>query len=216
MKVYRVTLTGKMPLLMHADNIEWADQMKAYQQLPEAKKDPKGDDRFPGFTWLGGLYHNGRNITLPSDNLMSVFKEGGVMVGAGGKKTFKSQTQSGAMVVEPHWPLLLKGKPVDVRPLLKLKTEGDFHVHQQAALDAGFVLFAKRAKIGMSKHIRVRPRFDNWSATGTLQVWDESLSLEILQLIWSSAGSFKGIGDWRPSSKSPGQYGTFEAVVEEV
>jgi hypothetical protein len=145
-----------------------------------------------------------------------VFKEGGVLVGAGGKKTFKSQTQSGAMVVEPHWPLLVNGKQVSVKPLLKLKNERDFNKHQEAAQKAGFVLFVKRAKIGMSKHVRVRARFDEWSATGTLQVWDDSLTTDVLQLIWSSAGQLKGIGDWRPSSKSPGQYGTFDVVVEEA
>jgi hypothetical protein len=29
MRHYNVTITGKTPLLMHHDNIEWADQMDA-------------------------------------------------------------------------------------------------------------------------------------------------------------------------------------------
>ena len=39
----------------------------------------------------------------------------------------------------------------------------------------GFELFAKGAKIGQSKHIRVRPRFNAWSASGTITVFDDSM-----------------------------------------
>ena len=80
----------------------------------------------------------------------------------------------------------------------------------------GFSLFVKRARIGQSKHIRVRPRFDNWAAQGELLVTDEQITENILRDILEMAGKYKGLGDWRPSSKTPGFYGTFNAEVKRV
>ena len=38
MKTYHVVLTGKSPLLMHWDNIEGADALRAWRETPEHKK----------------------------------------------------------------------------------------------------------------------------------------------------------------------------------
>lgn len=221
MERYKVTLTGKTPLIQHNDNIDWSDRMKEWDLIPENNKERvRGDDRSPAFRWLGSLYHDGAVVTVPSDNLMRTFMEGGAMMlvpGGGGKKTFKSQTQSGAMVAEPHWPLLVNGKTVDVKPLLAMAGgDDDFNAHQRLANELGFVLFVKRAKIGQSKHVRVRPRFDDWVAEGTINVWDKQLTHEVLQQIWSFSGQYKGLCDWRPGGKTPGPWGTFDAKVEKI
>ena len=41
MKTYAVEITGKTPLLMHYDNIEWADHMDARKNSPANKKGSK-------------------------------------------------------------------------------------------------------------------------------------------------------------------------------
>ena len=116
MRKYEVTLTGTTPLLMHWDNIEWADQMDAWKNDPANRKDSRaGDDRSPAWRWIGSCYHDGKHITIPSDNLMRSMMEGGAMVPVpGGKngKTFKAQTQSGMMVSESDWPVLVDRKSV--------------------------------------------------------------------------------------------------------
>lgn len=220
MRTYEVTLVGKTPLLMHADNIEWADQMEAWKNDAKNKKGSKaGDDRSPAFRWLGCLYHDGAKLTMPSDCVMRCIMEGGAMVpvpGGRGQKTFKSQTQSGVMTGEPHWTLLVNGDSVAVKPLMDLRSEASFDKHQEAAAARGFLLYLKRAKIGTSKHIRVRPRFDNWQAVGTLKVWDEQITDQVLTEILSYAGQYKGLGDWRPGGKTPGPHGMFEAKVKKV
>jgi len=219
MRSYKVTVTGKTPLLMHADNIEWADRMEKWKNDPANRKNSKaGDDRSPAFRWLGSLYHDGESVCLPNDNLMRCLMEGGAMVpvpGGRSGKTFKAQTQSGLMVGEPFWPLLVKGKPVPVAPLMALTGEPDYEKHQEAAVAAGFMLFLKRAKIGQSKHIRVRPRFDAWEARGTIDVWDDQITPEILGQILTYAGQYRGLGDWRPGSPSkPGPHGMFTATIK--
>lgn len=217
-RTYEVTLKGKTPLLMHADNIEWADSMEAWKNSPANKKGSKaGDDRSPAWRWLGSLYHDDKFIVMPSDNLSRCFMEGGAMVPVpGGKngKTFKSQSQSGMMTGEAVWPLMVNGKLVDAQTILDLKEENDFAAHKHVCEKHGFMLFVKRAKIGASKHIRVRPRFDNWACTGSIVVWDDQITEDVLRDILEYAGRYKGLGDWRPGGKTPGPHGMFEATVK--
>lgn len=217
---YRVELTGVTPLLMHSDNVAWADLMDRWKNTPENKKKSRaGDDRTPGWRWLGCLYHDGQYVSMPSDNLMRCLMEGGSMVLVpGGKmgKSFKSQTQSGCMTGEAFWPLSINGKPLSADFVARLQKEDEFLAHEEAVQDLGFMLFTKRAKIGTSKHIRVRPRFDTWALTGTLNVWDEQLTQDTLQQIFDCAGKYKGLGDWRPGGKTPGPHGMFTAKLTKM
>lgn len=222
MRTYEVTLTGKTPMLHHADDIEWADRMDAWKNDPANKKGSKpGDDRSPAFRWIGNLYHDGKVVALPSDNLMRAFMEGGAMVPVpGGKngKTFKAQTQSGMLVVGSHWPLLVgdSNRSIPVAPVHALLTEKDFDKHKEHVEKLGFRLFLKRAKIGSSKHVRVRPIFEQWSAVGHVSVWDDQITMPVLKDVCSYAGSYKGLGDWRPGGKTPGSFGMFTATVKEM
>ncbi|MEW8091274.1 MAG: hypothetical protein AB2784_16780 [Candidatus Thiodiazotropha endolucinida] len=217
MKEYQVTLTGKTPLLMHQDNIEWADFMSEWINNPENKKASKaGDDRTPAWRWIGAAYHDGKLLGLPQGNIMRSLMEGGAMVPTGkGNKTFKAQTQSGMMSVNPFWHLTTKNNShiqwADIEPLRQVES---FSVQKEQARELGFDLFVKRAKIGTSKHIRVRPIFDaGWKLTGTIAVWDEQITKVILEQILEYAGQYKGLGDWRPGGKTPGPYGMFSAEI---
>ena len=128
-------------------------------------------------------------------------------------KTFKAQSQSGIMPRSLGWPLLVSGKPIDGKPIQALLGEKDFTVHKATVEQLGFSLFVKRARIGQSKHVRVRPRFDSWQATGELSVSDDQITEDVLKDILEMAGSYKGLGDWRPSSKTPGTFGMFTAEI---
>ena len=217
MQTYHVTIKGIQPLLMHADDIAWADQMDRWRGDKDNKKNSKaGDDRTPAFRWLGSLYRNEEGtIIIPTENIMRALMEGGAMVPVPGqaRKTFKSQSQSGIMPRSIGWPLFVNGKSINPKPVEALMKEKDFEKHQNAVEALGFSLYLKRARIGQSKHIRVRPRFENWSAAGDLVVTDEQITQDVLAEILETAGKYKGIGDWRPSSKTPGTFGMFEAKV---
>ncbi|MCK9327970.1 MAG: hypothetical protein M0P69_20920 [Bacteroidales bacterium] len=217
-KDYMVTLNGMRDLLMHKDNIQHGERVKKWSKDP-ANKDVSvaGDDRSPAWTWIGYLYAEYGKVVIDSDNLMTMLREGGAQVSTGkGKKTFKAQTQSGIIVNEIGWPLIVDWREIDYEPIKALLNENDFEKHLELAEELGFTLFVKRAKIGMSKHIRVRPRFSNWQASGTITVTDPMLTKDVLQDILTFAGARCGLCDWRPSSKSPGQFGTFMATLEEI
>lgn len=220
LRQYRITITGTQPLLHHQDSIEWADEMSAWKDSKDNKKESKaGDDRSPAWRWLGALYHDGKHIVMPVENIMRCLMEAGAMVpipGAKNGKTFKAQTQSGILPGAVAWPLLIDGKSVPVAKILKLVGEKDFTKHKETAVSHGFSLFLKRAKIGQSKHIRVRPKFERWQLSGDLTVTDEQITTEVLSDIVEMGGTYKGLGDWRPGGKTPGSFGMFEGKAEEL
>lgn len=217
---YQVTVEGITPLLMHRDNIEFSDAMRAWREDPKNKKSSvAGDDRSPAHTWLGCLYEDDEGyLAVPSENIMRCLMEGGAQVPVPGqaRKTFKAQTQSGMLTAETAWAVLVDGNKIPMSALTPLMKVGDFTEHIAKARSLGFDLFTKRAKIGQSKHVRVRPKFPRWSLRGRLDVWDDQLTREALNRIWEYAGDYKGLCDWRPGSKTPGPFGRFRATLEKL
>lgn len=216
---YEVFIEGGTPLLMHQDSLTWNEKVATWLKDPENNRASiAGDDRYPAWRWMGYLYREGGQIIIPSDNLMTVLREGGAKCPTGKKGgTYKKQTQSGLVVDQSAWPLLINGKPVNDKFVNDLLLEPDFSVHEELALSLGFELFIKRAKIGRAKHVRVRPRFDKWSCGGTITVLDEMITTETLERILEHAGFYSGLCDWRPSSPmSPGPFGKFSAKVKQI
>lgn len=213
-----VELKGKMPLLMHADNIEWADQMEEWKNDPDNKgKSKAGDDRTPAYRWMGCLNYDDPetgHVTIPAEYIMRCLMAGGASVPVGkGKKTFKEQSQSGIISAEFHWCFFIRGKRIPMLEIRKL-TDLTFKEQEEAVRDLGFRLFVKRVGLQGKKHIRVRPQFHNWTASGELMIIDEMITDKVLQSILDIAGRLKGLGDWRPSAPHcPGPFGTFEATI---
>jgi len=220
METYTVTLTGTSPLLMHADDPKWRDRMIAWKAKPSSKKEGvAGDDRTPAWRWVGCLYRSGGRVVMPSDNLATCIREGGALVpvpGGRSGKTFKSQSQSGIWVRDASWPILVHGDEVPAPELdedlvYETKTYEEWEAY---AVECGYELLCKPVRIGMAKHLRVRPLFAAWQVTGTVVVVDQQITKQVLTDILGLAGQLKGLGDWRPSSRTPGRCGMFEATVE--
>lgn len=218
-QTYKVKLVGTTPLLMHFDNLQWSEMIKRWTDDPQNKKNSTpGDDRTPAWRWIGNLYTDQGLVAMPSDNLMTMLREGGAKVPTGktkGDQSFKRQTQSGLLVDQASWPILGANGHIEIAEIESLIENNDFSHHEETAKSLGFSLFAKRAKIGAAKHVRVRPRFDVWACEGTITVLEPTITKSILQSILNMAGTYCGICDWRPSSpKSPGSFGKFLATVE--
>lgn len=224
MKRYSIELVGTSPLIMHRDNLGFSEKVRAWQKDPQNKElSTAGDDRSPAWTWIGSLYTDSNFITMSADNIATCIREGGAKVPTGntrGDKTFKKLSQSGIVLDAPEFEFRNNGKQISTAPIRDLIGETDFFRHMEVAESLGFELLVKRAKIQMSKHVRVRPLFRNWTVSGTITVLDEDmfgLTKDVLQMIFDQAGAFVGLGDWRPSSpKSPGFYGKFMANLEEI
>ena len=103
------------------------------------------------------------------------------------------------MLVGPNQSKVLR-KDVD-------KIEGSFAEHKEAVKKLGFRLFVKRAKLPgkQNRHIRVRPRFDDWAVEGTLRLVGD-LPEEVLRGVLGKMV----FGNWRPNCPKPGPYGQVE------
>ena len=213
---YQVTLKGLTPLLMHRDNLEWSEVVDVWQKDPKNKdRSIKGDDRSPAWRWIGSLYHDGQNVAAPTDAVMASCMKGGSSIILKAQKTYKSMTQSGMAFIEPHLTLLVNGgTSVPMSEIEKLRQEDDFSQHLKRARKLEFDLDVRRAKVGQSKHVRVRPVFNKWSATGMLSVWDDALTEDVLRQIFEIAGDQAGILEWRPNCSRPGPFGRFTVLLE--
>jgi len=209
-------LTGLMPLLMHWDNIEGGDELKQWRQDPQNKNQSvPGDDRSPPWTWQTYLYTDGSHVTMPQDNIMGALMYGGAQVILKKQKTFKELSQSAVLIATEHCKFEFGSKQLSMADVIGMR-KLPFAKQAETCQKLGLRLFCKRAKIGNSKHVRVRPRFDNWKVTGELEVASPDLPFETLQLIFNYAGK-SGLGDWRPSSpKRPGPYGMFSSVLKQI
>jgi len=207
-------LTGTMPILFHADDVEAGDELVSWRRNPENKNlSVAGDDRSPAWTWQTYLYTDGESLCWPAQNIMIGLRTGGAQFILKKQKTFKEATQSGLLITGEFCEFEGNGKQIKMESIKKLR-DLPFRAQAEAAKDLGFRLFVKRAKIGTAKHVRVRARFEKWKVRGSLQVLVPEITFEILEGIFAYAGR-AGQGDWRPSSpKSPGPFGMFEAKLK--
>jgi hypothetical protein len=216
---YEFTLTGKSALLMHFDDVEWADLVKAWLMDPENTKkkgENSGDDRRPSWAWIGYCYQDGKNIVMPGANLTACLKKAGARVPLGRQKTFKELAVSGIFIEQEFMAFANAGRSIPIAPILALRDVPDFRPHVEATAKMGFQLFVKRASIGQAKHVRVRPRFEEWTVSGTLEVMAHEITADVLESIFTQAGRV-GLGDWRPGSpKSPGPFGMFSHKLKPI
>lgn len=219
LRYYTFTLTGVTPLILHQDSVEWSDKMDDWRKdSNNAKKSKAGDDRTPAWRWIGCLPTDGDKVGVTADMLLSMLTKAGSKLPTGRKQTtFKNAAATMFNVVDAIMPVACAdGKTITPAELEKLMEEDSFPKHQQWAVSKGLELFVKRAAVQNSKHVRVRPRFNQWTISGQVEVFDDAVTPEVLSNLFSIAGQSIGLGDWRPSSKTPGRYGRFTSKVEAV
>lgn len=213
---FKFRLVGVSPLLPHADDVDRADQLEEWRKAPENKnKSRAGDDRTPAWTWLTYTYTDGHVLTIPSDNLMVALRGAGANLILKKQKTFKALTQSGLVIKQEHMPLLVNGEVIRSEVVNNIANASDvFSDHAKGVQALGFRLFVKRAKIGQSKHIRVRARFDEWAINGEIETRTDDIAEEHVHKLFEIAGRDYGLCDWRPSApKAPGPFGRFTCEI---
>ena len=217
---FEFVLTGVAPMIMHQDNLEFQEAIAAWRKDPENKKySVPGDDRSPAWTWIGCPYHDGERCGVSQDNVMTCLRNAGakILVPTGKHgQTFKGMTQL-IIIDQILLPVTVDGNPVPWKPIEKLIGVMDFEKHKEVAEKLGFKLFVKRAPVNKNaKHIRVRPKFNTWTVTGSFMVSEDLLTTEVLKQIFTYAGNYIGLCDWRPGAKTPGPFGRFTSELKQV
>lgn len=211
-----VILSGITPLLMHQDDVDAADRLEAWRKDPANKNlQTKGDDRSPPWTWHSYLYTDGEHLAIPIDNLMACLRDAGAKVILKKQTTLKSASQSGLFIGQQFADFFVAGKQIPAAAIYAIRTL-TFPEQKEAVKKLGFTLFAKRARVGQAKHVRVRPRFDSWKATFTIEVLAPEITKEHLISLLDVAGDKQGLCDWRPGPPKGGQPGRFGRFVVET
>lgn len=232
-QTHTLTLIGDNELLMDRDNLTFAEQLKRWQ-LDPANKDQQiaGDDRAPAWAWLGKLHYEdvtpARLVGIPMGMLAACIRDGAAMIRhptARNNKTLKDISQSGILFMQALFPITVKrgGEDGEWHSISytilhdKLRQEPDFLLHQAVAQDIGCTLDVRRAKPpgrSQGRHVRVRPAFIPWRVICEVKVLDEIITPDLLLQIFTYAGRYKGLGNWRPSTPKAGAYGTFSVTME--
>jgi len=204
--------TGTMPLLMHADDIEWSDRLQEWRKRPENKNvSVPGDDRSPPWGWMSCLYSDGEHLAIPSGNISAGLRSAGARLIMKKQKTFKEATQSELRMDGEFCDLFVEKKQIKFADLESLASL-TFAQQAEAVQKHGFRLFLKRARIGTSKHVRVRPRFNTWTVRGSLETFAPELTFEVLTQLFEIGGKL-GLCDWRPGCKTSGPFGMFTSKL---
>lgn len=223
MERYKVRITGgPTSMLMHADDVPASGRLDKARRGAKSKgqKSVAGDDRSPVWSWKTYLYTDGSNIVIPTSSLSKCLMEGGSQFTLKGKKTLKQATMSSLAWEEESLPLHIDNKRMLTSADIDSFDDGaEFETHEARAKKLGFILDVRRAAVGTSKHVRVRPRFPaGWWVEGTLDVLHPDLiSQSTLQDLFDYCGPMVGLMDWRPSApKKPGPHGKFLARVTRI
>lgn len=191
--------------------------LSAWRKDPKNKSvSVKGDDRSPAWSWQTYIYQNGKVLAMPQECIMAALRFGGSKISGKGNSNLKSLSQSGLYVSSSFCRFTQAGKEIKVADLEKFRDE-PFATHKAKVKDLGFDLLVKRASVGTSKHVRVRPVFDQWAVGGELETLDAAVTQDVLDQMFDIAGRLAGLGDWRPSAKkSPGPYGMFTTTIHKA
>lgn len=216
-RLYAFTLTGFRPMLMHANDVMAQDETRVWQKDSKNRSvSVAGDDRSPAWTWQTYLYHDGEHVAMPQDNIMVALRTAGTKIKLKGMTTFKEMTQSNLFIRETHCEFLVGGGRIPMKDLTSFR-DAPFSDHVKLVRDMGFALNVKRASVNGKGHVRVRPEFSDWAVRGTIEASDPALTDDVLSELFTLAGKYAGLGDWRPSSpRRPGPYGTFHAEVTPI
>jgi len=208
-------LTGVTPLLMHADDVDANDILTGWRKDPKNKsQSTPGDDRSPPWTWQTYWYLDDEGcMTIPSDNMLSCLCYAGGKIPLKKQETLKRLVASGIQMPSDFLEFRTNGEKVNVESFVNNRDE-EFTAQLKRAKEMGFDLDKRRVTVGTAKHVRIRPKFKNWTLSGELILSSSEFTEDRLKQLFEIAGTAGGLGDWRPSApKKPGRYGMFEAKV---
>jgi hypothetical protein len=188
----KVTLTGTHSLVMH--NVQLAnpvnDFTRAIKKITDKKKGMTDEDREQKlkYEFLGSLYDDPQTgIHIPGENIAACLV-------AAAKMTRMGTLLKQALFVDSN-----------VNPL---EYDGP-DTPEGLWADKNF-RYDTMVRVGASRILRCRPRFNEWRVGATGSLDERVLSVDDFRSIVETAGKRIGLGDYRP------RYGRFKGEVEEV
>lgn len=174
-KCVEVEIEGIRPMLQHRD-VRNDEVDKLTKVVQKNPNDEKANTRL---TEIAAYRTDDGKLYLPVEYLeMALVKAGtSERVQGQGKKSYKD-IMNGQIFLEPNEIIITPQE---------------------------YKMFIKTVRVMRSRIQRARPEFPKgWKATFKMNILDDSVPLDVIEKIIGYAGSYVGIGDWRP------KYGLFK------
>lgn len=193
---FTITLNGMYPYIMHSDRmVDPLDPItKAHKKLTSKRtgKTEADNEEVARLEFAGALYLDAEiGPYIPGDNFQRCLWDASKLNRLGAK------FERGVFIDSDINPLAYDGP----RTADKLWADSAFRLRRSVKQGVG-----KSAP----RIMKTRPVFRQWRCQAHGLLDETQLNLEELQMIAENAGTFVGIGDWRP------RYGRFTAVVEKA
>ena len=187
-KVYEVTIQGAGGSGILMNKMPDLSISKA-EKKSQAKVDPTEAERL---NWREKLYfREDGSVIIPGENIHESLKEGaafwGMKIPGEGNKTYTNLVAASIIIEDAD---------------LGINKDSNAIIPFGKAVNGN----PSKGKKSGCKVYKIRPLIRPWKVTFTMHFFDGRLSLEILRTIFHYAGTFKGLGDWRPT------YGRYEIV----
>ncbi|MGV0949264.1 MAG: hypothetical protein ACOYB3_01235 [Azonexus sp.] len=217
MKTIKVSIVGNNPGMLQANNrlANALDPMtKQYKATQDTLKKNKSDDNLRAkldCEWLGHLYWDeGRGIYIPRKQLQASMLKAAKKFKAEGKRSNLCSPIANTVSLKGNVYIELPGGEPH-------KTQADLDVLRD---DPNLTFrFDTLVSIGDATVLKTRPLIPGgWRAAFVFDYHNddpEAVALTTVKEIVDTMGR-GGVGDWRPNSPSPGEYGTFEVEKFEV
>jgi hypothetical protein len=188
LKQIQLTARGITPLLTHNERLANPfDPITKEIKSISGKRKKTEDDllEMARLEWTGGLYHDDQiGPFIPGFNMLAA------LVQAGKVHKLGTAIKRSALVLEDK---------------IKIEYAGPQNIGALFA-DKRFVDM-RSVKIGTSKVLRARPKFDDWKLRFTIAFDESVLQIDDLMRVAQTAGAMTGIGDYRP------RFGRFEVSL---
>lgn len=188
----RFTIRGLTPFLSHNGQMadpqnEWTRALKT--ATLKKKKTDRDYDEIARIEFMGGLYVNDKGEPcMPGENIEAM------ILAEAGRNKMKREVKAG-VISDGLFPIIYDGPRNAEKLWLRRK---DF-------------AFSKTIRNQMSRVVRTRPIFREWSLVFDVEVIEEVINRSRVEEFVRAAGGVIGLGDWRP------KFGRFELEsVEEV
>lgn len=176
-KTLKVKIVSVAPFIMH--NGQTADPLnkfaKAMKEISGKRKKTEADfQELARVEYLAGLYMGENGPVIPSVMLEAIITKGAA-------KAKNGRLTEAGVIVERNAELEYDGP----------------RTPDELAADDRFRLVAA-VRIGQQKVMRTRPIFREWSATIEIKYLDDIINERDLLSALRAAGTYVGVGDWRP------------------
>lgn len=202
----QINVKGTTPMIMHSSRTANPLDPFAKALKKVSSKRAKTDEDYEQLAKIeyeASLYRdaddfkNGPNLYMPTENIIAC------LVNAGKKlKNGRSSMKAAITGIIPSSPLGYE-----------LKTPWDSY-EEMCGDERSW--FQKIVNVQGSKVVRTRVLIPEWSFTMDAELETNICDVDMLGEILTVAGRLIGLGDWRPSSGTPGSYGKFLAKVKAV